>query len=129
MTRNYGSFTLLVRYIPTKEGSIHVFDSGHPPFEVDDQPPLILLHGMFTNSYSVALLGIMLATGVRKGVGVPGKGVPGSGYCARRVLIPDLLAFDHSLSKSRNGDPDAKPSRQVRYLLLLPARPPPPTGQ
>ena len=51
---------------------------------VDDNRPIVLLHGMFTTSVSVLPLGIVLAAATR-----------------RLVLIPGLLDFDFGFSRSR----------------------------
>lgn len=60
-------------------GRLHIYDSGAVE---NDEPPLVLIHGLFVLGYSMGLLAVLLRP-------------------RRRVVIVDLLDFDFSMSMSR----------------------------
>ena len=68
------------RYLPLREGVLHFFDLPGS----EKMPPIVLLHGMFTTSSSVSPLAILLAAS------------------GRRVILPDLLSFEHGFSHAKN---------------------------
>jgi pimeloyl-ACP methyl ester carboxylesterase len=97
-------------------GTFHVLDS-HPQssFSLDastpptDGPPLFIIHGMFTNGLSMALLAAALADGGR-----------------RRVIVPDLLGSDFGCSTltpigggSNDNDNDPSSSDAKKQHLTI----------
>jgi len=80
------------RFVETALGRMHLYDSGPPRgTSTQDEPPLLLQHGMFVTGWSMMLLAWLLA---RRG---------------RRVVVPDLFDFDHGLSRSKDS-----PQRKIR---------------
>jgi len=95
--------------LPGLGRTMHFFDSHPHGGERSDSgsacpspPPLILIHGMFTNALSMVLLAAALSDRGRTDGGVE-----------RRVIVPDLIGSDFGCSSSvrGRGDGDEVPFR------------------
>ena len=67
--------------VPCRYGRYHVFDTAPGSLAT----PIVVLHGMFTNASSVAMVGVLLAQ-------------------HRRVIMPELLGFDFTWSTCASGE-------------------------
>lgn len=96
-----GALSWTSRWIETPFGKMHVYDVGSA---LDGRPPIIMQHGMFCTSWSMAPLAWLLSR---------------RGY---RIVLPDLFDFDHGLSASSDVAGGAKvrdPADSVAALLCL----------